>query len=164
MRYLTSKTGGNIHDNGTIEITSNSIWNNNNNHHPKKLVEYDKDSYYDSNCNDINTYIRFDFKDKKVQVESYTIQSIGSGPNYCHLRNWVVEVPNDCQKWEIIDQHSNDPSLNGSNIISTFQTNKTDSFYHFIQIRQTGYSWDNNDYRIYFPYLEFYGKIELQSV
>lgn len=63
-------------------------------------------------------------------------------------------------KWEIFDQHTNDSILNGSKIVSTFQTKKTDSFFRFIQIRQTGNSW-NNFYYIYFPYIEFYGKLEL---
>lgn len=158
MRYLTSKTGGNIHDNGTIEITSNSIYDSS--YHPKNLVDYDKSNIYHSNNNE-NVYIRFDFKTMKIQVDSYSVQSYSSGQNSGNLRNWVVEVSNDSQNWEIIDQHSNDSSLNGASITSTFQTRKPDSFYRFIQIRQTGYSWNGN-YYIYFPYLEFYGKLELQ--
>ena len=162
MKHLSESTGGNIHDNGTIEITSNSIVNNDDRYHPKNLVNYNQSPYtfYESN-NDTNTYIRFDFKDKKIQVDSYSIQSYNGGPNSGHLRNWVLEVSNDSDHWEVIDSHSNDSSLNGSNIIKTFHTNKSESFYRFVQIRQTGQSWHyNNNYKIYFPYVEFYGKLK----
>lgn len=38
LRYLSDKTGGNIHDNGTIEVTSNSIASDGS--HPKYLLDY----------------------------------------------------------------------------------------------------------------------------
>ena len=158
MKHLSESTGGNIHDNGTIEITSNSIYSDC--YHPKNLVNYNQSPYtfYESN-NEANTYIRFDFKDKKIQVDSYSIQSDNNDPNSGHLRNWVLEVSNDSDHWEVIDSHSNDSSLNGSNIIKTFHTNKSESFYRFVQIRQTGQNWQN-DYYVYFPYVEFYGKLK----
>ena len=160
MKHLSESTGGNIHDNGTIEITSNSIYCYDDGYHPKNLVNYNQSPYtfYHSN-GDANTYIRFDFKDKKIQVDSYSIQSYNYGPNCGHLRNWVLEVSNDSDHWEVIDSHSNDSSLNGGNIIKTFHTNKSESFYRFVQIRQTGQSW-RNDYYVYFPYVEFYGKLK----
>ena len=78
------------------------------------------------------------------------------------MRNWVVEVSNDCNDWKIVDQHSNDSTLNNTSVISTFNIKKLDSFYQYIQIRQTGKSW-RNDNMIYFPSIEFYGKfIEAQ--
>ena len=58
MRYLTEETGGNIHDNGTIEITSNSI--SSDGYHPKNLVDYTNNTnIYDSKSNIENAKVFF---------------------------------------------------------------------------------------------------------
>ena len=93
-------------------------------------------------------------------MTNYAIKSHSSRPNYCHLRNWVIEVSNDNENWETVDYHSNDSRLNGSNITAIFKVNKELSdFYRFIRLRQTGYSW-HSDYYIYFYFIEFFGKID----
>lgn len=162
MRYLTKQTGGNIHDNETIEITSNSILNNDYRYHPKNLVDYENDTLYNSD-NDENVNITFDFKDKRIQLSAYSIQSVPDGPGAGNLKNWVVEVSNDKDKWIIVDEHQNDSSLNESDIIATFNTKQDmNEYYRFIRIRQTGISWFclGNDYNLYFPFVEFYGKLK----
>ena len=161
MKYLTKMTGGNIHDNGTIEISSNSIVDNNNSYHPKNLVDFENTNYYHSkNEQDVN--ICFDFKDKSIQMTNYSIKSYDRGQTGGHLRNWVVEVSNDKEHWEIVDQHDNDSILRSANAIKTFNTKQTESFYQFIRLRQTGTSWHNNDnnYYLYFPFFEIYGKLK----
>lgn len=159
MHYLTNQTTGNIHDNGTIKITTNSFFNNDNTYHPKNLVDYLNNNYYSSN-DEPDTFICFDFKDRPIQLTNYAIKSHSSRPNYCHLRNWVIEVSNDNENWETVDYHSNDSRLNGSNITAIFKVNKELSdFYRFIRLRQTGYSW-HSDYYIYFYFIEFFGKID----
>mgnify|MGYP001127010220 FL=1 len=105
-------------------------------------------------------HICFDFKDKQIQISSYLIQSCCNRWNNNHFRNWVVEGSNDNQKWEIIDEHSNDSKLNGFDNKVAFYTKQENNFYRYIRIRQTGVSWQNN-YWIYFPFLEFYGKLKL---
>ena len=40
IKYLTGKTGGNIHDNGTINVSSNSIYGNKG--HPKNLLDFNE--------------------------------------------------------------------------------------------------------------------------
>lgn len=161
LRYLVDKTGGNIHDNGTIKITSNSYQTN---HYPKNLVDYDDISYFASrNVKDI--FILFDFIDKKVQLSNYSILSESRGRNLCHLRNWVLEVSNDNDQWEIIDEHTNDPTLNNSNVTATFDTKILNSFYRYVRLRQTGFSWHcgNKFYFFWIPNIEFYGRIEMNS-
>lgn len=48
MHHLTVESGGNIHDNGTVEITANSI---NGEHHPKNLADYENDNCYECESN-----------------------------------------------------------------------------------------------------------------
>lgn len=64
MRYLTNKSGGNIHGNGTIKIAPNEYYCP-----PKNLVDYESDSIYRS-CNDRCSAICFGFKDRRVQLMS----------------------------------------------------------------------------------------------
>jgi len=160
MRHLTRETGGNIHDNGTIEIKSNSIVNDDNNYHPKNLVDYDKTNIIHSK-DESGVFIVFDFKDREIQLTNYSIQSASNGPNCGNLRNWKLEVSQDGKTWTPVDEHQDDGTLNGSNIIFTFNTKPTESFYRFVKLTSTGQSWRQygNHYEFYFPYLEFYGKM-----
>lgn len=111
MNYLTKKTGGNIHDNKTIRITSNSIWNDNIRYHPKNLVDFNKNNFYESK-NERGGIICFDFKDNLVHLTGYSIRSYNAGENFANMRNWVVEVSNNGNDWMEIDRHSNDSTLN----------------------------------------------------
>lgn len=163
MNYLSDKTNGNIHDNGTIEITSNSCENKQDSN-PKFTVDYHKNNdqnIYRSNSssNDPNKTITFDFKNMRVQLSDYAIQSCKFGDeDYCHLKNWVVEVSNDKNEWKIIDSHENDASLNNKGAKSVFKCN-CDNFYRYVQLRQTGNSW-YKDGHLYINLIEFFGKLK----
>lgn len=141
LHYLTDETGGNIHDNDTIEITSNSVFQN---FHPKNLVDYESPNYYESLIN-TNAIICFDFKDKLVEISSYSIKTNSNPRNGNHLKSWVVEVSNDENSWEVIDSHVNDESLNDSNAIRTFSIKEPTSFCRYVRLRQTGPSWENGE-------------------
>ncbi|KAK8872153.1 hypothetical protein M9Y10_007915 [Tritrichomonas musculus] len=156
MRYLSEECGGNIHDKGVVEITSSPCQIS-----PKCLVDYDNNNFYASNSQE-NVYVCFDFKDKQVQLTSYSIQSLRRGWGNVHLRNWVVEASNDKSNWDKIDEHTDDSTLNGYDRKAIFDTKQTDMFYRYIQIRQTGISWNNN-YYTYFPYLELFGKLKINE-
>ena len=95
-------------------------------------------------------------------MTSYSVKSYDGGQNYGHLRNWIVEVSNDKEHWEIVDQYDNDSILRAANVIKTFNTKQTKSFYQFIRLRSTGTSWNNKDnfYDLYFPLFEIYGKLK----
>lgn len=159
FNFLVEKTKGNIHDNGTINVTSNSIYNDG--CHPKNLFDYKNNdsNYYYSKSNISDAYVCFDFKDRKIQLSSYTIKSFGDSGNGPHLKNWTIEVSDDASKWTPIDVHQNDPTLNGSKIVATFKIKETTSFYRYVRLHQTGTNWQNNYYML-FHYLEFYGKLK----
>lgn len=159
MRHLSEETNENIHDNGTIEITTNSLYNDSDSYHPKNVVDYQKNNNYESNNKLQDAEICFDFKDNSIQLSEYSIQTSSGDQNGYHLRNWVVEVSNDKKKWDIVDQHNNDSSLRGKSLIVTFKTKEMASFYRYIRIRQTGKSW-NDSYETVIYYLEFYGKLK----
>ncbi|KAK8833659.1 hypothetical protein M9Y10_030419 [Tritrichomonas musculus] len=151
MRYLTEETHGNIHDNGTIEITSNSVYDSTKN--PKNLVNYKDTSCSCEHCSkerdEQEHAIVFDFKDKLIQLESYTIKSRFSNDG-------------SSDGWIIVDRRDNDATLNGPNIIHTFEHyQKKAGFYRYVRLRQTGDSWYSYDHKtIGFPLIEFYGKLK----
>lgn len=159
FRYLSDKTGDNIHDNGTIEVTSNSIYNDS--YHLKYLVNYQniEGNYYESKTNDLDGYVCFIFKDRKIQLSSYTNKSYAAAPCKFHLKNWNIEVSKDKIHWITIDEHRNDPTLNGPRIISNFKIQqKQTEFYQYVRLHQTGKNW-RNDYFMVFYSLEMYGKL-----
>ena len=86
LRSLSNETGGNIHNNETIQITTNSQYSN---YVPQNIVNFDTNSLYHSE-NLKDTYLLFDFKNKFIQLSNYSIMSHSSA-NSC-LRNWVVEA------------------------------------------------------------------------
>ena len=157
LRYLSDETGGNIHDNGTIEVTSNSIYSDS--YHPKYLLDYQntESNYYHSNSTS-DGYICFDFKDRKIQLTSYTIKSYATSPNNCHLKNWNIEVSDDKEHWIKIDEHTNDPTLNNSRIVATFNIKDKTNFYQYVRLHQTGTNWYGDHYMIFYS-LEMYGKL-----
>lgn len=158
MKYLNQNSSGNIHDNGTINITSNSILSGS--YNPKNLVDYNNNNnnwYASENKKDAE--VVFDFKDMLIQVSSYSIKSIHSGPNMNHLRNWVIEISNDGNEWEEIDKRENESSLNGSNFIKTFAVQHIKSFCRFVKLRQTGKNWFNN-YTTNINTIDFNGKFK----
>ena len=156
FKHLTEETGGNIKDNGTIEITSNSIHCDSCD--LKNLVEFQKDQKFRFD-NKQNSEICFDLKDKQIQITNYSIKSYADGPGGDNLKNWILEVSNDQKEWIKIDEHKDDSQLNNQYVIATFNPNKTNEFYRFIRLKQTGFNW-HNDYLTEFYFIEFYGKLK----
>ncbi|KAK8857589.1 hypothetical protein M9Y10_015994 [Tritrichomonas musculus] len=153
VKYLTDKTGGNIHDNGTIEVTANLVLGSS---HPRNLFDFNSSNAYQADGESSqNAEVCFDFKNRRIQLTSYSIKTDGCR----HLRNWVVEVSNDCSRWEVVDQHSNDQSLNIEGQVCTFNTRVLDSFSRFVRLRTTGPN-SSNDYYTFFYNIEFYGKLK----
>lgn len=164
MKYLTNQTGGNIHNNGTIKITSNSI--NTSNQNPQNSVDFDnsENNYCSKDLSD--SHICFDFKNRSVQLSNYAIKSRtnGSSSDYTSLKSWVIEASNDNTNWIELDRRDNDTSLNGRGFTKTFTVkNQQTVFYRFIRLLQTGKSWyggDDKSYHFGFTFIEFYGKLQ----
>lgn len=126
------------------------------------LVDYNSENFYQS-LDVGGATVCFDFKNKSIQLTSYSIQSLNRSENGVHLKNWVMEVSNDGKKWIEIDRHQNDSRLNGPNFKSVFIINKPQTdFYRFVRLRQIGQSWYECSNHNYFAiaFIEFYGKLK----
>ena len=158
INFLTEKTGGNIHNNKTIEITASSTTSNS----PENTVDFQNSNCFYSKS-EPNSFICYDFKERQIQLTNYSIRRHHYFQNGCNLKSWIIEGSNDGSKWTKIDEHSNDSSLNGSQNspdqnIATFSVLQSNSFYRFIRLRQTGQSW-RNDNNICIEAVEMYGKL-----
>ena len=108
FEYLTEKTHGNLHDNGTIEITSNNIKEpirsksptKSEQFHPKNLINADNSEYIAAGGKD--AWITFDFKDMKVEITNYSVRNGGLGAK---IKNWVIETSDNKNDWKTIDTH-----------------------------------------------------------
>lgn len=160
MKYLEKKTNGNINDNKTIKITSNSIHNSS--RHPKNLVDFSSSNVYQSK-DDGDAIICFDFKSMFVQLSSYSILSCNSNDNGAHLKNWVIEVSNDGKLWTEVDRNENSAVLRGPYKCVNFNVlQQTKDFFRFIRLRQTGESWWYMGEHNYLTLcsIDFYGKLK----
>lgn len=153
--YLTEKTGSNIHTNGTINITSNNIQS------VANCVDY-KHRFNGLLSRKGNTYICFDFKNRRVKLTGYSILSFGNDSGSSQPKNWVIEVSKNMNDWIEIDRHENDPSLNRSAYLAYFNVQKkNDNFYQYIRIRQTGPTWDKQQHNSFgFNAIDFFGFIK----
>lgn len=153
IKYLTDKTHGNISQNGTIEVTSDSILPG---YPPSNLLDTKSSNQYQSNGFSY-AWICFDFKNMKVQLSNYTIKSCEWSRNIGHIRSWVIEVSDDNNTWKIIDTHKDCQDLNGPNQIKTYNVEKY-NFQRYIRFRHTDECWDSGTYG--FNAIEFYGNLK----
>ena len=152
INYLTNQTSGNIHDNGTIQLTSNSTRSG---YMPRNLLNFNDSSYYWAN-QDNDVWVCFDFKTKKIKLTHYSIKSNSDPPNNRHLRSWKVEISNDGESWRAIDEQKDCPTLNGSNFSGTFSVAPND-FSRYVRLYQTNYTWKTQGYHVRISSIEFYG-------
>ena len=153
ISYLSKECQGNAIDKGAINVfySSSDEFSELN-----SIVNYDNSNFYFSTDNYLNQWICFDFKDKKVELEYYTIKTIQFERQ--HLRNWVIEGSNSEKDWDELDSRENCPVLNGSGKIATFEV-ANHKMCRYIRLRQTGPNWEGSN-QLVLQAIEFYGKMK----
>lgn len=160
FHFLTIKTGGNIHDNNTIEVTSDNILKSirkgegQDPNHPKNLLNDDLKSFYRPDKSMENFFIQFDFKNMEVEISSYVIRTAGKG--HANMKNWVFEISEDGSKWTQIDSHNDYTYIQDT---VNFEVNKK-RFVRYARIHQTGPPSENT-LRLWINAVEFYGKLKM---
>lgn len=152
INYLAKKTG-NIHDTNVIEVTSSPYQCN-----PNNLLDFNDGSFFFSKQTN-NTFICYDFKSKKIKITNYSIRSEGDRKDTHHLKSWIIEVSNDCDKWLKIDEQKNCSILNGNCLTGTFDV-KPNDFSRYVRLMQTDKTWGGDGYLLALNYIEFYGYIK----
>lgn len=145
IKYLTNKTGGNIHKNKTINLTSTDFYSD-----PVNMLDFNTNSYYQTQLYK-DGWVVFDFKNRKIKLTNYAIKSNNKGGDGA-MKSWKIEVSNDGKTWIKIDDRIGVQSFN-----KPFEV-KENNFSRFVRIYQTDCNWKSN--YSWFYYMEFYGYLQ----
>lgn len=161
IHYLTKESGGNVNDNGTVKVTSSSV---NSNFFPKNSVDLENEENYFQTKNEQNSWLKYDFGDRKVCPSHYTIRSRpNDGKINHHPKSWVIEGSNtdNDNDWQILDSRNDITVLEGAKLKHTFDIKNKKGSFRYLRIRQTG----RNSYTYYhaffftFSALEYFGTL-----
>jgi hypothetical protein len=146
--YLTKKHGGNVHDQGIIEVSSSTANGSLLGKNAANLLSHD----YFHSMNVSNQWLCYDFKTLKVRPTHYSVHTYHGN---LHLRFWVLEGSMDGSKWTELDQRNNNATTNDEHPIGTFTVSNVYEC-RFIRLRQTGKNARGDDYFLLFAF-EIFG-------
>jgi hypothetical protein len=156
IAHFTEKCGGNVYGKGLVDITSsgdqrNECW---------QIVDREEYSSWTS-TNMPNSWICFDFRDKSVSLQHYTLES--KSDCYHYFIEWQIEGSKDGNTWKILD-YRNTKELCGNGIAATYKCCKVDpnEFFRFIRMKQTGRNSDD-DYSLSLGGIEFFGVVSFAN-
>ena len=159
ISYLTSECGGNVHEKGVMEVTVSGFGHMR--HCPKNVVDQQSDTYLLS-TNAPNSWLCYDFKEKRVSPTSYSIMSYPFPSGKRHPRSWVLEVSNDKTNWQVADIRTNNNDLNDMQVTHNFSvTKKLSGSFRFMRLRLTGDNHKGNGI-LAITSLEVFGKLVQQ--
>ena len=102
-----------------------------------EITNYGWNNHWYTN-NAADSWVRFDFKTRRVHLKSYSLKS--DGDSAYHLIHWSFEGSNDGNEWKEIDRRDTQ-DLNGDYIVKFYEWNgnrTNEGFYRYIRLRQTG--------------------------
>lgn len=151
---------GNCSEKGIISVTCSKVQGS---QKPSDLTNYsDLKGKYAWIENQLNGYFEFDFKDRKVIISQYELQTPNCGETNGYPKNWSVECTNYKEgRWFVIDDIKNDETLHGQNKHGLFTVhNPISEPCRFVRIYQRGPSHHLPiDYYFGLSGVEFYGQL-----
>ena len=152
ISHLRTECGGNPHSKGIINITASS--KNVYSMDIDVLVDYDHDGVKDYATQNIpNSWIQFDFKERRVSLESYTLD-IGAR---IQLLQWKLEGSNDASSWIELDSQNREESR-GRAIFHFTCGKQTKETFRYIRLTQTGLNSAPNHW-LSLCHIEFFGTL-----
>jgi hypothetical protein len=138
INYLTRQHGGNVHDTGTVAVTSKSVYA-----HPdfaiRNIADLPGESWFRSR-NEPGQWICWDFLRMRLRPTHYTARAV-----YPFMRSWVIESSLDGQNWTEIDRKTDTDDLkNNHNRVAAFEVSKVAEC-RFIRLTQTGKNSSGDD-------------------
>jgi hypothetical protein len=132
---------------------------------PTALTDRQSSNWFTDNI--ANSWVAWDTI-ASFAVSEYTL--VSRIINVYYPRTWVLEGTNvvasfdiggiNAATWTTIDSRTNDNTLNGLSVYSTFTANGSTAFYRYIRLRQTGLDSSNTNYLV-LGEVEFYGTLLL---
>jgi hypothetical protein len=150
---LTEAHGGNVHDLGIVTITSKSVYRNLKGLHPRNVADFKHRSSFTSSHEESNQWICFDFHERRVCMDKYTLASVCiAGVRY--IETWVTESSLDGNTWSEVDHHLKDDAMHGGAgtsgdetlVIASFRVKRTEPF-RFLRFRMTAKTTGRDELR-----------------
>ena len=142
IAHLTRGCGGNVHKKGVVTVTASSVWSG----EPENVVDLTSDSVFFTK-DWPNSWIRYDFRERRVTPTSYSIFSTRSW-KCSQPKSWVLEVSNDGSEgsWAVVDARENNEDLNDRHVIRNFSLGTPLSgAFRFVRLRLTGKNHEGHD-------------------
>jgi len=140
---LSKKLGRNMAESGDVDVTASSIYNSN---VPTNVLKKNDSSAWVSQ-NLPNSWIQFDFKQRKVSITSYSMNGRE------RVKSWKVEGSTDGSTFEIIDNKVDTTDFQNSNSgfddpssQKNFRVQPNNKYYRYIRITNTSKNWFNQDH------------------
>ena len=156
--YIIKTKGKNCVENGDLKISAGKTRDGS----PNNLIKYDKDhiddyfrNHADSEFNESEGWIEFDFVKQKVNLTSYTLRTVG----LYYPKSWKVFGSNDRTNWVVLSRQINNPALNGSGKQNRFECESNNNYYQYIRYIQDDSWYSNRQYCIQLACIEFFGSI-----
>jgi hypothetical protein len=161
IHALTVRAGGNVHEKGVIEISGSGNCYENYESMPFVVANHQTEERWASE-NSPNSWIRFDFKNRRIGLSHYTLRSRYDTDQH-HLMAWVVEGRNDDrEKWVTLDERntSDTRDLVGRGKMKTYECRSVDKSkaFRYIQVRLTEKD-SSNRYFVVLSAVEFFGDL-----
>lgn len=151
--HITETLGEN--PSSIVEVTSSSF---NPQYPPENVIDKpNNDTQYFESNDEENSWIRFDFKKMRIAISHYTLKTWFWGPNFQHLKSWVVEGSDDGNEWTELDQREDENSLNDALAFRRFKCLIKVSC-RYIRIRSTDTDHSGSNLLI-LNAVEFYGRL-----
>lgn len=161
IRYLTNEAGGNVHDKGVVVVSGSSECGGND-RHSKFAVDLDNKQTRFASKNEENSWLQYNFKDRKIHPTHYSIRSKPCGKNDWNPCHWVIEGSNTGNNdWKVLDTRSDIKVLDDTSVTHTFDIQEhlePNECYQFLRIRQTGKNAASNNH-LGLSALEYFGTI-----
>ena len=140
IQHLSEQYHGNPHTHNVVQITSSSIRIGS----PEYTIVQDDDKTFGTESRD-DSWVQFDFKERRVLLDGYTLKTVNWDRNDGHLKNWILEVSNDGKDYKEIDRHEKCDLLNGNLRTATFKVSCSTP-QRFVRLKQIGPSWSGCNY------------------
>lgn len=102
------------------------------------------------------SWIQFDFRDRCVSIDSYSIKSDGYD---CALIQWQLGGSNDEKNWTLLDSQNTRALCSEFTTVTFNCTQKVTDFFRYVRLMQTGPS-SNNNMIMCLSEVEFFGAIK----
>jgi hypothetical protein len=155
--HLTKRYGANVAIAGRVLITASSTYSDAAFSAPKNVADLNFDSAF-ATSDAPDSWICWDFKEKRVVLTDYSIASASKGMvQHFNLRRWVVEGSVDKARWILLDKQDENNELTAKPVTRTYPIKSTEQL-QFVRLRQTGKNHNGAD-NLAISFFEIFGSL-----